>query len=407
MINGRSNGAGYGPAGGNEPLAIRHQVRGPASPGVPTHIATTPVERHAAAQRRVAAQRTGAPPSGLTDPADLYGDGETEHLAAELSELLHAVQPSALGPTPALPYPDAQRSDRGHGHMADAQASAFHPLQRPHTDFTAEDDDLQLPYAWRHEPQPERQPWLRRQLRFIAIGCLTGMAIVVPGVLMMTGAVQVPALDGMLHQASMGSGDGGAAIPRADRRVDAGETVPIPPGSPARPEARSETRPETQPASRPEARSQTASAPAATTTTPAVTAATEPRTAVARIEAQTEMQKPAISEIKARSVTTSEVFPPRVAAAPAVDPTLALFSQGHKLLQDGRIAAARAPLAQAASAGNGAAMLALAETFDPNMLAAWGASRDVKPDVATARLFYGRALAAGQSTAEKRLDLLR
>ena len=52
------------------------------------------------------------------------------------------------------------------------------------------------------------------------------------------------------------------------------------------------------------------------------------------------------------------------------------------------------------------AAFALAETYDPNMLAAWGA-RGWAADVGQARALYRKALAGGISRAQSRLDALK
>ena len=62
-------------------------------------------------------------------------------------------------------------------------------------------------------------------------------------------------------------------------------------------------------------------------------------------------------------------------------------------------------LVPAAENGNVAARFALAETFDPNMLAAWG-TREPFADVVTARSLYSQSLAAGETRAARRLEAL-
>jgi TPR repeat protein len=51
-------------------------------------------------------------------------------------------------------------------------------------------------------------------------------------------------------------------------------------------------------------------------------------------------------------------------------------------------------------------LFALAETYDPNMLAAWG-TRGVTADVARARALYQKALGLGVASAQNRLDALK
>ena len=83
----------------------------------------------------------------------------------------------------------------------------------------------------------------------------------------------------------------------------------------------------------------------------------------------------------------------------------ALLRRSAGLITVGDVPAARTVLAQAASEGSTAAAFALAETFDPNMLAAWG-SRDPLADVVLARRFYNQALTSGDARAGRRIQAL-
>ena len=67
---------------------------------------------------------------------------------------------------------------------------------------------------------------------------------------------------------------------------------------------------------------------------------------------------------------------------------------------------AREVLGAAEEASQGPASFALAETYDPNMLAAWG-SRGVAADVAKARALYRKALNLGVAHAQVRLEALK
>jgi TPR repeat protein len=55
---------------------------------------------------------------------------------------------------------------------------------------------------------------------------------------------------------------------------------------------------------------------------------------------------------------------------------------------------------------HGLVAFALAETYDPNMLAAWG-TRGVAADVAKAKALYGEALERGVARARRRLEALQ
>jgi hypothetical protein len=91
---------------------------------------------------------------------------------------------------------------------------------------------------------------------------------------------------------------------------------------------------------------------------------------------------------------------PVATAADADLPRLML--RARLLLSQGDIGAARSLLERAAESGNPLALFALAETFDPNVLSAWG-TIGTRGDPARAREFYTRALAGGVLEAKERL----
>jgi uncharacterized protein YoxC len=79
-----------------------------------------------------------------------------------------------------------------------------------------------------------------------------------------------------------------------------------------------------------------------------------------------------------------------------------LMSRASLLLGQGDIGAARVVLERAAETGNARALFALAETFDPVVLSAWG-TLGTRGDPARARELYAKALAGGVQEAESRL----
>jgi hypothetical protein len=76
------------------------------------------------------------------------------------------------------------------------------------------------------------------------------------------------------------------------------------------------------------------------------------------------------------------------------------------MIGDGNMLRAREILGDALLADNPHGAFALAETYDPNILAATGA-RDVRAEVERARTLYGKALAGGVTAAENRLNALK
>jgi hypothetical protein len=83
-----------------------------------------------------------------------------------------------------------------------------------------------------------------------------------------------------------------------------------------------------------------------------------------------------------------------------------VLTTAELLIAGGDIALARTLLEQSAAAGNPSVLFSLAETYDPNMLAAWG-NRDLNADPERARGLYERAMAGGIDRARTRLQGLR
>ena len=83
-----------------------------------------------------------------------------------------------------------------------------------------------------------------------------------------------------------------------------------------------------------------------------------------------------------------------------------LLAQASRRVESGDVTGAREMLGSAEEAGQGPVSFALAETYDPNMLAAWGA-RGAVADVAKARALYRKALSLGVVSAQNRLEALQ
>jgi hypothetical protein len=100
---------------------------------------------------------------------------------------------------------------------------------------------------------------------------------------------------------------------------------------------------------------------------------------------------------------------PVVAAAPLIDPNEVhidgLLVRAAQCIEMGDVNAARELLVGADDGRQGAILFALAETYDPNMLAAWG-TRDVAADAVKARALYEKAFGLGVARAQNRLDAL-
>ncbi|MGE0848217.1 MAG: hypothetical protein AB7O44_01180 [Hyphomicrobiaceae bacterium] len=83
-----------------------------------------------------------------------------------------------------------------------------------------------------------------------------------------------------------------------------------------------------------------------------------------------------------------------------------LLGKARQRVETGDVGGARELLAAGDNGAQGPVLFALAETYDPNMLAAWG-SRGVTADVARARSLYQKALGLGVANAKVRLEALQ
>jgi len=82
------------------------------------------------------------------------------------------------------------------------------------------------------------------------------------------------------------------------------------------------------------------------------------------------------------------------------------LSRAEQLIYRGDLSGARELLTAADDDAHGAIAFALAETYDPNMLAAWGAQQGTA-NVGNARLLYAKAQSLGISRAQQRLFALK
>ncbi|MET0569702.1 MAG: hypothetical protein ABWZ74_11540 [Hyphomicrobiaceae bacterium] len=115
------------------------------------------------------------------------------------------------------------------------------------------------------------------------------------------------------------------------------------------------------------------------------------------------------SDAPARIITPAPVERPTVSIASekvdAAEAVEELLSRAQGFITDGNMARAREILSDSALANNPKAAFALAETFDPNILAATGA-QGARAEVERARMLYSKALAGGVIAAKRRLDAL-
>lgn len=100
------------------------------------------------------------------------------------------------------------------------------------------------------------------------------------------------------------------------------------------------------------------------------------------------------------------ILPPIDGNARALVTTAQILAVAERFVATGEILAARAILSDKAASGDARALFALAETYDPNLLASWDA-QNAEPSILYARLLYEAALKNGLADAQTRLDALK
>ncbi len=104
--------------------------------------------------------------------------------------------------------------------------------------------------------------------------------------------------------------------------------------------------------------------------------------------------------------TAPEAGRPTAPEAPSNSEATRLMARASLLLNQGNIGVARIVLERAAETGSPSALFALAETYDPAMLSAWG-TFGTQGDVGKARELYAKAFAGGIREARDRLNASR
>lgn len=246
-----------------------------------------------------------------------------------------------------------------------------------------------IPVAWQSPIMPRSPSVLSRHMGSGLFGLALGLAIAVPGVLWYKGRFDPMALAG-LSAADLGlaiaAPSGGMAVKVQEPVVDVRRTVVAPIDV-----VRSVV-PSAAPGER------LASAPNASSPpqshSPSPLPAATPREEV--VAAPVAVLKPAPVE-----VVTSVAPPP-----PPVNPEVAMLEDARRLIGDGDFVAARRVLEDKLLTTTPEARFLLAETYDPNFLAARGI-RSVRAEVPRAIELYREALSGGIDTARQRLTGLR
>ena len=250
----------------------------------------------------------------------------------------------------ALSYAPVRQS------LAEPQAAELH----------ADDEPMPIPSTWRQPADTEEDRWYRQPMGAALLGLTAGLMIVVPSVLWVSGWLDTR--KGKMDFSSAPVAAVAASATAPDLRAPEVRTVRV---------QVQELEPAAE-APAPLVTSSVDTRPAADT--PQIVEQPSPAAVAARLA---EMQA---SEARARQER--------------------LLVSALRRVENGDVPGAREMLTAAEDGTQGSVTFALAETFDPNMLAAWGA-RGVTADVARAKALYRKALGLGVAHAQIRLEALR
>jgi hypothetical protein len=245
-------------------------------------------------------------------------------------------------------------------HVGHSQIGAVE-LRDPHHH---DDEPMPIPSTWRQPVSNEGDRWFRQQMGAAALGLAAGLMIVVPTVLWLSGWI----------------GSGKQKGPATPVSSVADFTKPS--------EVKT-VRVQVRPVDRPSGE----------------TAAQFSTGGVGNNAGPDVSRKPEPPAIIAAARVPEPVMPkaPEVSQQSRAEEVLA---QAARRIEAGDITGARELLAGAEVQSVGQASFALAETYDPNMLAAWG-TRGAVADVAKARALYAKALNLGVGRAMVRLEGLK
>jgi hypothetical protein len=232
----------------------------------------------------------------------------------------------------------------------------------PSVDLNADDEPMPIPSTWR-EPAPADDRWLRQQMGATLLGLCAGLLVVVPIVLWLSGWL------GEAAQKSRPQRSAEPSLQPIEPRGNEVKTVKV----------------QVRPVDR------------------------TPQTAAQYVAGSIDAR---IAGEPARSVEPVSLpveRPPKPPTGPEPAPAGQVddrLAAARQRIESGDVSGARDILSAAEGTAPGPISFALAETYDPNMLAAWG-TRGAIADVARAKALYHKSLAFGMVRAQARLEALQ
>jgi len=246
-------------------------------------------------------------------------------------------------------------------HSGHSQVGAVE-LRDPHHH---DDEPMPIPSTWRQPVSHESDRWFRQQMGAAALGLAAGLMIVVPTVLWLSGWI--------------GSGKQKVATVPASSVVDF-----------TKPSEVKTVKVQVRPVDRSSGES----------------ASQFTASGVGSNVGADVPRKPDAPAIIASARVPDPVVLPKAPEVSQPSRAEEVLAQAARRIESGDITGARDLLAGSEVQSVGQASFALAETYDPNMLAAWG-TRGAVADVAKARALYAKALNLGVGKAMVRLEGLK
>jgi|RhiMethySRZTD1v2_1073278.scaffolds.fasta_scaffold474656_1 hypothetical protein len=229
----------------------------------------------------------------------------------------------------------------------------------PSVDLSADDEPMPIPSTWR-EPAQSDDRWLRQQMGATLLGLCAGLLVVVPIVLWLSGWL------------------GEAQKSRPQRSAEP-SLAPIEPRTGEVKTVKVQVRPVER------------------------TPQTAAQYVTGSIDGRATAEPPRPEPIATLPVAKAPEPTIRPEPARQIDDRLA---EARQRIESGDVSGARDILSAAEGNAPGPISFALAETYDPNMLAAWG-TRGAIADVARAKALYHKSLVLGMVRAQARLEALQ
>jgi hypothetical protein len=363
--------------------------------GAAPRTETFPTEDHEAGRRHGNAASWGAD-EGARDIAR----GTRKDFGLRLSPEASSGQQAATAPwTPRARTAEELRArfqERGRGQSREMAGNPVDRLGRRLTDFDLDEQEERqrmpepIPIAWQSPIMPRSPSALSRHMGSALLGLVFGLAVAVPGVLWYKGRIDPLAFAGLSASdlgLAVAAPSGGTAVKVYEPVVVVRRTTVAPVEVVRSVEPIAATGENV--ASAPSDLSPPSAAP-----TPPTPPVTVPR------------EEPAAAPVAALKPVPVEVAPAAAPEPPPVKPEVAMLDDARRLIGEGDFQAARRVLQDRLLATTPTARFLLAETYDPNFLAARGI-RSVRAEVPRAIELYREALSGGIDAARQRLNGLR